>query len=107
MRKFLFIACIFSFSVLYINAQKFNGIDVNMGNLYRMSDARSRSISPENFNGDKGKGGMATTGTGAGSARDLGQTWKISPSVVIKSKTTYTVAEMEGPGSVQHIWMTP
>jgi hypothetical protein len=26
---------------------------------------------------------------------------------VIKSKSTFTLAEIEGPGSVQHIWMTP
>lgn len=87
--------------------QKFNGLDVNMGNIYRTSDAKSRSISPENFNGEKGKGGMATTGTGAGPARDLGQTWKLSPSVVIKAKTTYTIADIDGQGSIQHIWMTP
>jgi hypothetical protein len=87
--------------------QKFNGLDVNLGNLYRTSDAKTRSISPENFNGEKGKGGMATTGTGAGASRDLGQKWKVSPSVVIKKKTTYTVAEIDGSGAIQHIWMTP
>ena len=87
--------------------QKFNGLDVNLGNLYRTSDAKTRSISPENFNGEKGKGGMATTGTGAGASRELGQKWKVSPSVVIKKKTTYTVAEIDGPGAIQHIWMTP
>ena len=87
--------------------QKFNGLDVNLSNLYRTSDAKTRSISPENFNGEKGKGGMATTGTGAGPSRELGQKWKVSPSVVIKKKTIYTIAEIEGPGAVQHIWMTP
>ena len=87
--------------------QKFNGLDVNLGSLYRTSDAKTRSISPENFNGEKGKGGMATTGTGAGPSRELGQKWKVSPSVVIKKKTTYTVAEIDGPGAIQHIWMTP
>ena len=87
--------------------QKFNGLDVNLSNLYRTSDAKTRSISPENFNGEKGKGGMATTGTGAGPSRELGQKWKVSPSVVIKKNTTYTVAEIDGPGAVQHIWMTP
>jgi hypothetical protein len=46
--------------------QKYNGLDAGMGNIYRTSDAVSRSISPENFTGEKGKGGMATTGTGAG-----------------------------------------
>jgi Protein of unknown function (DUF2961) len=87
--------------------QKFNGTDVNMSNLYRMSDAKSRSISPENLTGEKGKGGMATTGNGANASRELGQGWKVSPCVTIKSKTTFTVAEITGPGSIQHIWMTP
>jgi len=87
--------------------QKFNGLDLNMGNLYRMSDAKTRSISPENFNGEKGKGGMATTGTGTGPSRELGQKWKVSPSVVIKKGTVYTIAEIDGPGAIQHIWMTP
>src|SRR6058998_3737630 len=78
--------------------QSFNGLDNNMSNLYRLSDAKSRSISPENFTGEKGKGGMATTGTGAGPSRDLGQTWKVSPSIIIKKKTTFTLAEIDGPG---------
>ena len=42
-----------------VYAQNFNGLDMNMGNLYRLSDAKTRSISPENFTGEKGKGGMA------------------------------------------------
>jgi len=87
--------------------QKFNGIESNMGNIFRLSDAKTRSISPENFKGEKGKGGMATTGTGQNAARDLGQKWKVSPSVVIKAKSTFTVAEIDGSGSIQHIWMTP
>ena len=40
----------------------FNGLHMNLGNLSRLSDARSRSISPENFTGEKGKAGMATEG---------------------------------------------
>ena len=103
--SFLLIACVCF--VASASAQKFNGINSNMGNLFQLSDAKSRSISPENFSGEKGKGGMATTGTGTNASRDLGQTWKVSPSIVIKSKTTYTIAEMDGPGSIQHIWMTP
>ena len=87
--------------------EKFNGIESNMGNLYRMSDAKTRSISPENFTGAKGQGGMATDGTGKQASRDLGPGWKVSPSVIIKAHTTFTVAEIDGAGSVQHIWMTP
>jgi len=87
--------------------EKFNGLESNMSNIYRLSDAKTRSISPENFNGAKGQGGMATEGTGKNASRDLGQGWKVSPSVVIKAHTTFTVAEIDGPGSIQHIWMTP
>ena len=91
-----------------LNAQKQNnGIENNLGNIFRLSNAKTRSISPENLNGEKGKGGMATTGTGANASRDLGQGWKVNPCVVIKAKTTYTVAEIDSAGSIQHIWMTP
>jgi len=85
----------------------FDGLGVNLGNLYRVSKARSRSISPENFTGEKGKAGMATEGTGKNAARELGQGWKVSPSVVIKSKKTFTLADIEGTGAIQSIWMTP
>jgi hypothetical protein len=78
-----------------------------MGDLSRLSKAKTRSISPENFTGAKGEGGKATEGTGARAARDLGPGWKISPSVKIKPKTTFTLAEITGPGAIQHIWMTP
>ncbi|MDQ2751546.1 MAG: DUF2961 domain-containing protein [Bacteroidota bacterium] len=95
------------FSIASFTQPKFNGIDNNLSNLYRLSDAKSRSLSPENFTGERGKGGMATTGTGAGPSRELGQTWKVSPSVVIQKKTTFTVADIDGSGAIQHIWMTP
>jgi len=91
-----------------MNAQEsFNGLGMHMGNLSRLSRAKSRSISAENFTGEKGKGGMATEGTGAQAGRDLGQGWKISPSVKIKAKQTFTVAEIRGEGAIQHIWVTP
>lgn len=84
----------------------FNGLDLGLGNLYRLSPAKTRSISAENFTGAKGQGGMATEGTGAECARDLGQGWKVSPSVNIAPGQAFTVAEIDGPGAVQHIWLT-
>lgn len=84
----------------------FNGLDLGLGNLYRMSPAKTRSISAENFTGAKGQGGMATKGTGAECARDLGQGWKVSPSVSIAPGQTLTVADIDGPGAIQHIWLT-
>jgi len=80
---------------------------LGMGGLSRLSKARTRSISPENFTGEKGKGGMATEGTGANVARDLGRGWKISPSVRIAPGQTFTMGEIQGEGAIQHIWMTP
>lgn len=85
----------------------FNGLDLNLGNLSRLSNARSRSISPENFSGAKGQGGMALQGTGAQCARDLGQGWKISPSVAIPAGQTFEMASIAGPGAIQQIWLTP
>src|SRR5262249_15615122 len=84
-----------------------SGLSNTLSDLYRLSDAKSRSISPENPTGEKGKGGTATEGTGASAARDLGKGWKISPSVDIAPRATYTVAEVTGSGAIQHIWMTP
>jgi len=78
-----------------------------ISDVYRLSDAQSRSISPENFTGEKGKGGMATDGTGKEASRDLGKGWKVSPSVVIKAKSTFNLAQIAGPGCIQQIWMTP
>jgi hypothetical protein len=78
-----------------------------MGDLARLSHAKTRSISPENFTGEKGGGGKAVEGTGANAARDLGQGWKISPSVKIKPKQTFILGTIDGQGAIQHIWMTP
>ena len=85
----------------------FKGLGMHLGNLSRLSNAQTRSISPENFSGAKGKGGMATAGTGAHAARGLGQGWKISPSIIIKPGETFTMADIAGPGAIQQIWMTP
>ncbi|HVR71994.1 MAG TPA: glycoside hydrolase family 172 protein [Vicinamibacteria bacterium] len=92
---------------LFAQEAPFDGLAVDMGNLFRLSRARTRSISPENFTGAKGQGGMATEGTGKEAARDLGQKWKVSPSVKVEAGKTFTLAEITGPGAIQHIWMTP
>jgi len=86
-----------------------NGLNPHLGNIFNLSDAKTRSISPENFSGEPGKGGMAEVGNGTGShaARELGQGWKVSPSVKIAPGETFTLAEINDQGAIQHIWMTP
>ncbi len=83
----------------------FNGLGMNLGNLSRLSDAVTRSISAENTTGAKGDGGKATEGFGANAARDLGQGWKVAPAVWIQPGETLTMAEIEGPGAIQSIWL--
>jgi len=69
----------------------------------------------ENFAGEKGKGGMAipdpdapvNTANATRAARDLGQGWKVNPFIIIKPGETFTLAEIEGPGAIQQIWITP
>ena len=78
---------------------------MSIGNLYRMSDAKARSISAENKTGEQGMGGRAVEGTGQSCARDLGAGWKISPSVSIPPHETVTLADVDGTGAVQSIWM--
>lgn len=84
----------------------FNGLGMHLGNLARLSNAATRSISPENFTGEPGKGGMATEGTGSRAARELGQGWKLSPSINIAPRQTVTLAQISGSGAIQHIWLT-
>jgi hypothetical protein len=85
---------------------EFNGLGMNLGNLARLSRAQSRSISAENFTGEKGKAGMATTGSGAVAARELGQGWKVSPSVHLPPHVATVLANIQGPGAINHFWLT-
>lgn len=105
----LTLLCVACFNEAARCQDQFNGLNVNLNNLYRVSDAQTRSISPENPTGEKGKGGMATLdeGTAAHAARDLGQGWKVNPYIHIKSGQTYTLAEIDGSGAIKQIWMTP
>ncbi len=116
MKKNLILSLLFLLIPFLVFSQsRFNGLEMNMGNLYRLSDAKTRSISPENFSGEKGKAGMASleerdkpnAANAANAARDLGQGWKVNPYVRIKPGETFTLAVIDGPGAIQHIWMTP
>ncbi len=77
--------------------------------LYQLKDAKTRSISPENSTGEKGRGGMATLedGSAARAARELGQGWKVNPYVHIEPNATFTLGEIKDSGIINHIWMTP
>ncbi len=110
MRKIILLIIVsLSLNCVGQNKPGFDGLNMNMGNLFMLSDAKTRSISPENSTGEPGKGGMATleNGSARNAARDLGQGWKVNPFVVIEPGQTFTIADISGPGAIQHIWMTP
>ena len=85
----------------------YDGLDNSLGNLSRLSNAKSFAITPENVTGNKGQGGMTENGTAAAAARELGQGWKENPFFVIQPGQTLTLADIQGSGAIQHIWMTP
>src|SRR5579863_2523919 len=85
----------------------FNGLGMHMGNLAILSDAESRSISPENPTGEKGKGAMAVPDPAKSPARQLGQGWKVAPYVVVEPGEVKVLADIAGAGAIAQIWMTP
>ena len=64
-----------------------------------ITGGKSRAVNAENPRGEKGRGGMASSG--------LGPSRKGSPCLgEIKPGETATLAEIDGPGVIQHIWIT-
>lgn len=70
-----------------------------MSEIPLLSGGRSRAVNWENRTGEKGKGGMATG--------PLGKSRKGSPCIPrIEPGERVTLASIDGPGIIQHIWMT-
>jgi len=108
MKKTILILSFYTIAGIIHSQSVFDGIEVNGSNLFRVSDAKTRSISAENRTGEKGKGGMTLPENGSAgfAAQNLGQGWKVNPYLVISSKELVTLAEIDGPGAIQHIWIT-
>jgi len=76
-----------------------------LGGLPLLSNAQTRSISAENPDGAKGGGAKATPDPGS-AARELGKGWKVRPCISLAPGSTTTLADVKGPGVIQHIWIT-
>lgn len=76
-----------------------------LGGVFMMSDAETRSVSAENPDGAKG-GGAKADPEGQGAASDLGRGWKVRPCISLPAGETVTLADIKGPGVIQHIWIT-
>ncbi|MBI4889583.1 MAG: DUF2961 domain-containing protein [Acidobacteria bacterium] len=99
--------CLVLASAVSAQDAPFSGLANSLQTLYRTAPAKTRSISPENLTGEPGKGAMAEKGSASNAAAELGQGWKVNPYTVVQPKTTLTLGEIDGPGAIQHIWMTP
>ncbi|QNN82895.1 DUF2961 domain-containing protein [Brachybacterium sp. Z12] len=79
-----------------------------LADLALLSEARTFSISAENRDGRPGGGGRAARGdhSTAWASRELPVGWKKSPTIDLEGRSRRTFAEIEGPGVVQHIWIT-
>lgn len=76
-----------------------NSFSNSLSALSLLSNAKSRSINAENIRGEKGKGGMASSA--------LGESRKGSPCISgLEPGSITTLAEIEGPGVINHIWIT-
>ncbi len=78
---------------------------LSMWGIHLLSDAETRSISAENPDGSRG-GGAKEVPDAYSPASDLGPGWKVRPCITLKAGETTTLADIEGPGIIQHIWIT-
>jgi hypothetical protein len=82
-----------------------NGLTFGLGSLPLITDAETRSISAENPDGARG-GGAKADPKGKGAARELGPGWKVRPCITLKAGKTVTLADIQGPGVIRHVWIT-
>ncbi len=74
-------------------------------------NVNSRMVSPENPTGGKGKGAMRSPDSAnpdlafSAAASDLGQGWKVRPFIKVPPHSTVTIMDVDGPGTIRHIWM--
>jgi len=94
---------------------------LGLDGIARLSDEETRSITAENVFGRKGEGGKAEVSATPqqdvvkigqrwdgpnGCARDLGQKWKVRPCITLPAGKATTIMDVDGPGTIRHIWMT-
>ena len=70
-----------------------------LSNLITQKNIRTFSVCPENLTGEKGKGGMAETGSASYASRELGQGWKVNPYLVLPPESNTVLADIKGQGA--------
>ena len=93
----------------------------SLGTLDRLSPAKTRLITAENVYGRKGAGGRAEVTAQPQEdvveigqrwdgpnlcARELGVRYKVRPAITLPAGQKTTIMDVDGPGYVQHVWIT-
>jgi hypothetical protein len=81
------------------------GMNLGLGGIAMLSDAETRSISAENPDGARAGGARAVPDADS-PASMLGEGWKVRPCITLEPNSTTCLADIEGPGVIQHIWIT-
>ncbi|MBN1348489.1 DUF2961 domain-containing protein [candidate division KSB1 bacterium] len=76
-----------------------------LGTVALLSNSVSRSICAENPTGEKGAGAKEIPDEN-NHASELGQGWKVRPCLTLEKDSLTTLAEIDGPGTITHIWIT-
>jgi hypothetical protein len=94
-------------AVLVAQAPTFNGLETGLHNLFRLSDAESRSISPENFTGEKGQRRHGHRGHRQECRPQPGPRLEGVALGPHQGPQHFHAGRDHGPGAIQQIWMTP
>lgn len=76
-----------------------------LSDVFRLSTAKTRSISSENPTGEK-SGGAKALPDGNNPASMLGAGWKVRPCITLPAGAKIGLADIAGPGVIRHIWIT-
>jgi hypothetical protein len=77
-----------------------------LGGLMHLPSAETRSITPDNPTGERGGGSRVHDATAAGQATEPGGSRSSRPYVWVQPGESFTLGEVDGPGVIQHIWMS-
>lgn len=83
----------------------FNNLIFPLWGIHLLSDAKTRSISAENPLGEVG-GGAREIPDVNNPASDLGKGWKVRPCITLPAGSKTILADIVGPGIINHIWIT-
>jgi len=82
-----------------------NSLPYGVFNISQLSSGKTRSICAENPEGKVGFGAREVPDEGNAGAW-LGKGWKVRPCITLPKESNTVLADIKGPGTIRHIWIT-